>query len=152
RCAQNVDPIGITPQNLSMSNRNTRRGIRTSFVAAVSTATFALFILPAALAQEAQKSSEAPKMKMRLEMLTPDRGVDFKRYLWACYQSLSRHWLAVMPKAAEEGEKGVVVVRLQIQKDGKVAQPGARLDRGSGKQPLDEAALQAVQNSAPFDP
>jgi TonB family protein len=57
-----------------------------------------------------------------------------------------------MPNAVSLGEQGVVVIQIQIQKDGSLASPAPpKIVIGSGKKALDDHALGAIRKAAPFD-
>jgi TonB family protein len=86
-----------------------------------------------------------------LEMLTPTEGVDFQSYLERVYVTVKRNWFAVMPESAELGEKGIVVLTFRIMRDGSVPSVDPEIQRNSGKEPLDRAALSSVRASNPFE-
>jgi hypothetical protein len=86
-----------------------------------------------------------------LEMLTPTEGVDFQSYLERVYVTVKRNWFAVMPESAELGEKGIVVLTFKIMRDGSVPSNDPEIQRNSGKEPLDRAALSSVRASNPFE-
>src|SRR5256886_12069309 len=54
-------------------------------------------------------------------------GVDFEPYLRNLDASIGRNLLASLPKSAAKGEKGVVVVRVQIQNDGSLPDTAVRI-------------------------
>jgi outer membrane biosynthesis protein TonB len=86
-----------------------------------------------------------------VQILTPTEGVDFQDYIQRVIASVRRNWYAVMPESAQLGDKGIVVLEFSIRRDGSV--PGDDPDklRGSGKEPLDRAAVSAIRSSNPFD-
>jgi TonB family protein len=86
-----------------------------------------------------------------LEMLTPTEGVDFQSYLERVYVTVKRNWFAVMPESAELGERGIVVLTFRIMRDGSVPSVDPEIQRNSGKEPLDRAALSSVRASNPFE-
>ncbi len=59
-------------------------------------------------------------------------------------------WYGSMPKSVSDGEKGEASVILQILANGNLGE--VSLERSSGKEALDQAALGAVRGSAPFSP
>jgi outer membrane biosynthesis protein TonB len=87
-----------------------------------------------------------------IEMLTPTEGVDFNDYLARVYQSVKRNWFAVMPASVELGDKGVVSLQFRIMKDGGVPDGEPVKVFGSGKEPLDRAAVSSIRASNPFEP
>jgi hypothetical protein len=87
-----------------------------------------------------------------IEMLTPTEGVDFNDYLARVYQSVKRNWFAVMPASVELGDKGVVSLQFRIMKNGGVPDGEPVKVFGSGKEPLDRAAISSIRTSNPFEP
>jgi outer membrane biosynthesis protein TonB len=87
-----------------------------------------------------------------IEMLTPTEGVDFNDYLARVYQSVKRNWFAVMPASVELGDKGVVSLQFKIMKNGGVPDGEPVKVFGSGKEPLDRAAISSIRASNPFEP
>ena len=87
-----------------------------------------------------------------IEMLTPTEGVDFNDYLARVYQSVKRNWFAVMPASVELGDKGVVSLQFRIMKNGGVPDGEPVKVFGSGKDPLDRAAISSIRASNPFEP
>jgi outer membrane biosynthesis protein TonB len=87
-----------------------------------------------------------------VEMLTPNQGVDFSDYLNRVYVTVKRNWFAVMPASVELGDKGVVSLQFRIMKDGSVPIDEPRKVFGSGKDPLDRAAISSIRSSNPFEP
>jgi len=87
-----------------------------------------------------------------IEMLTPTEGVNFNDYLARVYQSVKRNWFAVMPASVELGDKGVVSLQFKIMKNGGVPDGEPVKVFGSGKDPLDRAAISSIRASNPFEP
>ena len=87
-----------------------------------------------------------------VQILTPTEGVDFNSYIQRMLATVKRNWYAVMPESAIMGDKGIVYTTFQINADGSVPQPDPTLDRTSGKDPLDTAAMSSIRASSPFEP
>jgi outer membrane biosynthesis protein TonB len=87
-----------------------------------------------------------------IEMLTPTEGVDFNDYLNRVYITVKRNWFAVMPASVELGDKGVVSLQFRILKNGGVPDGEPVTVFGSGKEPLDRAAISSIRSSNPFEP
>ena len=87
-----------------------------------------------------------------MEMLTPNEGVDFSNYLARVYQSVKQNWFAAMPVSVQLGDKGVVSLQFKIMRDGSVPGGDPRRVFGSGKEPLDRAAVTSIRASNPFEP
>ncbi|HEX4546372.1 MAG TPA: energy transducer TonB, partial [Candidatus Acidoferrum sp.] len=85
-----------------------------------------------------------------VEILTPTQGVDFTYYLDKLTKEVRAKWYSAMPAAALTGERGVTRVVFQVRSNGKIE--GISLDKSSGTDSLDQAALAAVRESGPLDP
>jgi TonB family protein len=77
-------------------------------------------------------------------------GVDFDPHLRSLCVSIRRSLLANLPPSAVEEEKGVVVVRVRIQKDGALPDKSVTIVSSSGKKHIDAAAQSAIRMAAPF--
>jgi len=95
---------------------------------------------------------QGPGMQPGVSILTPTEGVDFDPYLRRVLAAVKRNWFAVMPESAWMGDRGIVVLTFKIDRDGVVPQPDPVLERTSGKNPLDNAAMSAIRASSPFEP
>jgi TonB family protein len=85
------------------------------------------------------------------QILTPTEGVDFSDYMARVLASVRRNWYAVMPESAQLGDRGRVVLEFSIRRDGSVPNDDPQRLLGSGKEPLDRAAVSAIRSSNPFD-
>ncbi|HKW33199.1 MAG TPA: TonB family protein [Candidatus Acidoferrum sp.] len=86
------------------------------------------------------------------EILTPTEGVDFSDYMSRVVAAVRRNWYAVMPESAELGDRGRVALEFSIMKNGSVLDGDPVRIMGSGKEPLDRAAISAIRSSNPFEP
>lgn len=93
-----------------------------------------------------------PGMGQGYQILTDTQGVDFSSYIQRLLASLKRNWYYVMPQSAIMGDRGMVYTTFQINRDGSVPAPDPILERTSGKEPLDVAAMSAIHTSNPFEP
>ena len=91
-------------------------------------------------------------MQPGVSILTNTEGVDFNSYINRLLATVRRNWYAVMPESAMMGDKGIVVITFKINRDGVVPVPDPNLERTSGKEPLDVAALSSIRTSSPFEP
>jgi outer membrane biosynthesis protein TonB len=91
-------------------------------------------------------------MQPGAQILTDTQGVDFNSYLQRLLATVKRNWYTVMPESALMGDKGIVMLTFKINRDGSVPLPDPNLERTSGKQPLDTAALSSIRTSSPFEP
>ncbi len=87
-----------------------------------------------------------------IQMLTPTEGVDFTSYLARVLESVKQNWYSVMPESAKLGDQGTVVLQFRIMRDGGVPPAEPQLMSGSGKDPLDRAAISSIKSSSPFEP
>jgi len=85
-----------------------------------------------------------------VQMLTDTEGVDFNDYLRRVYIAVRNNWYAVMPASVELGDQGVVSLQFKIMRDGSVPDSDPQRVFGSGKEPLDRAAISSIRASNPF--
>ncbi|MGB0036352.1 MAG: TonB C-terminal domain-containing protein [Candidatus Acidiferrales bacterium] len=93
-----------------------------------------------------------PSFGNGVTILTPTEGVNFDSYMNRLIATIRRNWYAVMPESAMMGDRGIVNITFQINPDGSVPAPDPMLERTSGKEPLDMAAMSAIHASSPFEP
>jgi TonB family protein len=87
-----------------------------------------------------------------IQMLTDDEGIDFNDYLHRVYIIVKQNWFAVMPSSVQLGDSGEVSLIFKIYKNGGVTEGDPQLVYGSGKEPLDRAAVSSIRASNPFPP
>jgi outer membrane biosynthesis protein TonB len=85
-----------------------------------------------------------------VEMLTDTQGVDFNDYLRRVYITVKQNWFAVMPASVQLGEQGIVSLQFKIMRDGSVPDGDPQRVFGSGKEPLDRAAISSIRAANPF--
>jgi hypothetical protein len=85
-----------------------------------------------------------------IQMLTDTEGVDFNDYLRRVYITVKQNWFAVMPASVQLGDQGVVSLQFKIMRDGSVPDNDPQRVFGSGKEPLDRAAISSIRASSPF--
>jgi hypothetical protein len=93
-----------------------------------------------------------PGMGQAYQILSDTQGVDFSNYIQRLLATLKRNWDAIMPESAMMGERGLTSTTFKIRPDGSVVPPDPILERTSGKEPLDNAAMSAIHASNPFEP
>jgi TonB family protein len=86
------------------------------------------------------------------EILTDLQGVNFDDYMHRMLENVRRNWYAVMPETALLGDRGRVLLRFKIMANGSVPNDDPSREMGSGKEPLDRAAVSAIRSSNPFEP
>ena len=86
-----------------------------------------------------------------VEILSSTEGADFSAFLNHLMRVVKRNWYAMMPESAMLGEKGKVVLRLQVQQDGTLVAQTPTVEISSGRKPLDRGAIAAIKSSAPFE-
>lgn len=87
-----------------------------------------------------------------IQMLTDDEGIDFNDYLRRIYIIVKENWFAVMPSSVQLGDNGKVSLIFKIYKNGNVPDGDPQRVFGSGKEPLDRAAISSIRASNPFPP
>jgi outer membrane biosynthesis protein TonB len=85
------------------------------------------------------------------QILTPTEGVDFSDYMARVLARVRLNWYAVMPESVQLGDRGRVVLEFSIRRDGSVPNEDPQRLLGSGKEPLDRAAVSSIRSSNPFD-
>jgi len=63
---------------------------------------------------------------------------------------LKRNTIASLGDSVKSGETGIVAVIVQVRADGTFWNPDPKVDRSSGRGPLDAATVAAVRSAAPF--
>jgi TonB family protein len=92
-----------------------------------------------------------PTPGANFEILTPTDGVNFAPFLTTLKGRVTESWLKKMPESARMGQKGKVIVRFRIGKDGTLEDVVPFVETTSGKDDFDKAALEAIMNAAPFE-
>jgi hypothetical protein len=87
-----------------------------------------------------------------IDLLTDTQGVNFDDYLRRVYLTVKQNWYSVMPASVSLGDQGVVSLQFKIMRDGSVSDDDPRTVYGSGKEPLDRAAVSSIRASNPFQP
>ncbi|MFZ0787676.1 MAG: TonB C-terminal domain-containing protein [Candidatus Acidiferrales bacterium] len=100
----------------------------------------------------ATPGSGGPGMGEAYQILSDTQGVDFSNYIQRLLATLKRNWMAIMPESAMMGERGLTSTTFKIRTDGSVVPPDPILERTSGREPLDNAAMSAIHASNPFEP
>jgi TonB family protein len=100
----------------------------------------------------AQGTTSVDNARREWAILTPTQGVDFGPYMDQLLKRVRHTWFDSMPEEAMAGDKGKVSVVFAILPDGTLSAEGPALQVSSHHKPLDQAALLAIRNSAPFNP
>jgi hypothetical protein len=87
-----------------------------------------------------------------VDILSPTEGVDFNDYITRLVAKVRQNWYAVMPESVYLGDKGIVSITFRINRDGSFPVQNLSLERTSGKDPLDTAAMSSIRASNPFEP
>jgi TonB family protein len=77
-------------------------------------------------------------------------GVSFEAYLLGIHSSIKRSLSATLPESVANGKKGVVVVRVRVQKDGSLSDDAVTIVTSSGKKDMDAASVSAIRAAVPF--
>jgi TonB family protein len=109
-----------------------------------------LHLPPPAAAQSTNSAPAAARLTVEITN-SPTKEADFRAYSVELSARVKRNWFAMIPEGALTGEKGTVTVGFHIQQDGTLLAGEPKLESGSGKEALDNAALEAIRKSVPFD-
>jgi len=85
-----------------------------------------------------------------MRFLRPE-GVDFSDYMARVVAAVRRNWYAVMPESAQLGDRGRVCSAIPHHEEWRCADGEPVRLLGSGKEPLDRAAVSAIRSSNPFE-
>src|ERR1700722_1825544 len=103
----------------------------------------------------AQQQEQVPKpftgVAISLLNYVP-KGVNFWSYTRDVNSSVKRNLSAKLPESVKNGGKGLVVVRVRIQKDGSLSDDALAITTSSKRDDMDAAALSAIRAAAPFGP
>jgi hypothetical protein len=80
----------------------------------------------------------------------PGTDPAMEAYVKKVYSLVRKSWLKHMPHDAKEGQKGLVVLRFQLQRDGTLREDDIRVEREFASEILLEKSLAALRQSAPF--
>jgi TonB family protein len=134
--------------------RTARSNVAFIFLAA---AALLLSVIGSALpSASAQQNDQAPKpavgVGVSITVLSDLKGVDFAPYMRAMHDSIMRNLFAKLPESVKNGQKGIVILRARIEKDGSLSDEGVTITRGSGRDDMDAASIKAIRAAAPFGP
>jgi TonB family protein len=109
-------------------------------------------LLPTAIRCQASSpsKSQVPSFTLGLEIMSDPLGSNFSTYLGRLHSSIKEKAIASMPQSVSEGDRGVVSIHIQVQKDGTLAN-APKFGHRSGNKTLDEHALAAIKSAVPFD-
>ena len=107
---------------------------------------------PSGAGQNGGHGRGGPDAGNAVTILTPTEGVDFNSYINRLIAKVRRNWYSVMPESVLLGDKGIVSITFRINRDGSFPGENLNLERTSGKDPLDTAALSSIRTSNPFEP
>jgi len=85
-----------------------------------------------------------------MQILTSTAGVNFEPYMKQLHDQVNKNWSAALPDAFSKGARGVATILFDINRDGTIGK--LSLERSSGNDSLDQAAIDAIRNSGPFAP
>ena len=97
-----------------------------------------------------QQTPSKPPAAMSVTILTHTGKADFSAYIPKLATTVKHNWIASWPESAKAGEAAIVVARVQIGKDGTLMNDSLRIERSSGRDLFDSAAIGALRASAPF--
>jgi TonB family protein len=151
----------LTPPLAQMQNCRMQKGERVLSQAALRVGRLAdcvlilsvlcvVFSLSSLQAQVKESATALRGFSPSVEILTPTGDVDFRDYVEHLCMKVRSNWFVIMPESAALGDKGRVVIRFQIQKDGTLLVKEPTVEASSKKGPLDKAAVSAIRSSAPF--
>jgi TonB family protein len=103
------------------------------------------------LAVAADQSKATPEMTIGVRLLMPTEGVNLSDYIQRLVTRIRHNWDALIPVPAQKGEKGAVTLKLRIQRDGSTSVATPEIEKSSGIDVFDKAAVKAVRKTTPFE-
>jgi TonB family protein len=103
-----------------------------------------------ALGLAQQQTPAKPSVALSVQILTHIKGVNFIVYMNQVSTAVRHNWTASMPESVKAGETGVVIIRVEVARDGTFLNDTPRLETTSRRDTLDNAAIAAIRASAPF--
>jgi TonB family protein len=125
--------------------------IRRSLIA-LALLVIAAVVLPgrSAEARRQEKPKFVPWVALAADLPSTPGKLDHSTFLDNLLKAVNRESGKNMPSSAANGEKGKVTVRFKVMKDGNILGGSVKVEKSSGKRDMDEAAVRAVQDAAPF--
>jgi hypothetical protein len=102
--------------------------------------------------QEKDIKPPMPTNTFRVDILTPLEGAETKPWLTAFSEKVRTKWGPKLKEFAIYEDKGIVLVRLTLIRNGYLVQDPARIEFSSGSLKLDDASLGTMLAAAPFEP
>jgi TonB family protein len=98
-----------------------------------------------------QNSNTSVTRDSTVGILNDTQGIDFAHYVSKAYKRVRKKWYARIPAQARppESKSGTVSVEFNVLKDGQIAD--MKVATSSGENHLDQAALESIAASAPFN-
>jgi TonB family protein len=120
------------------------------FVIILAAGTLLAVFAAQALGQEQQQTPSKPSIGLNVQVLTHIGSADYSAYFKQLSTTVRRNWTASLPESVMSGEKGIVVIRVQVRRDGTFLNDTPKVETSSRRDELDNAAIAAVRASAPF--
>lgn len=115
----------------------------------ISAAVLCLYALLCAQVRP-QPSQLEPPFTLTIVSVTDTADSDLRPFLQNMYVSVKKKAMDTLPKSVLHGERGVVTIQLQIQKNGKLLYLPKVLE-SSGSKTLEHHAVGAIRGAVPFD-
>jgi TonB family protein len=103
----------------------------------------------------AQQEEQVPKSIIGIGVTVLSylpKGADFEPYMRDMHSSIMGNLSANLPESVKNGQKGIVVLRARIQKDGSLSDDAVTITTSSRKDDMDAATLNAIRAASPFGP
>lgn len=102
------------------------------------------------LGQVQQQTPSKPSVGLSVQILTHIGSADYSAYMKQLITTVKHNWTASLPEAVKAGEAGVVIIRVQVRKDGTFLNDTPKVETSSGRDAVDSAAIAAIRASAPL--
>jgi TonB family protein len=97
-------------------------------------------------------ASKSKPYNTAVQVLSDPQGVNFGPYLRTVIASVNRNMAGMIPESAKQGETGNVIVKFQIDRNGRVINNSVKVAHSTGKEDMEKACMTAVRNAGPFEP
>ncbi len=129
-----------------------RKTIRPQGLGSLLLLFFAAVATPLSPSAAAQANSSHPGVTdLTITLVTPAGNAELQKYTGIFGDRIKVNWYAAMPEQVYLGASGRVSVVFHVLPSGAILDDDPKIESSSKKDELDQAAVEAVRHSAPFN-